>query len=231
MKLKSFGCSFVYGSDLSDCPHGVVDDNPAPSQQTWPALLATHHGLDYQCLARPSASNLQILETLLTHVDKDSDCIYVVNWTWIERFGYTSEHCQTGIHPWNPMGWASILPSHTDATAKFYYKNLHSQFRDKFESLICIKTALDALSHKNINFVMTYTDDLIFQNRWHTSPATIYLQKNVRPRLLDFEGRGFLDWVKYRRFKISATWHPLEEAHQVAAEMMSPVIESILHKA
>jgi len=34
--LKSYGCSFVYGSDLPD----TSDDQIKHSQHTWPALIA-----------------------------------------------------------------------------------------------------------------------------------------------------------------------------------------------
>jgi hypothetical protein len=56
MKLKSFGCSFTYGSDLHDC------DIPqwGASRQTWPALLAKNHNLEYECHAHPGIGNLQI---------------------------------------------------------------------------------------------------------------------------------------------------------------------------
>ena len=64
MKLKSFGCSFIFGSELAydgrDSPYAT------PSQLTWPAHLAQHLNYNYQCYARPGAGNLQILEQIFT---------------------------------------------------------------------------------------------------------------------------------------------------------------------
>jgi hypothetical protein len=230
MKLKSFGCSFVYGSDLSDCPHGINDDNPPPSRLTWPALLAQRYQLDYECYARPAAGNLQILETLLSQIDCTEDSIYVINWTWIERFSYVSSAKKTGRHPWNPLGWTSVMPSDRDEVAKIYYKYLHSEFRDKLESLVCINTAIDLLRDRNRRFIVTYTDDLVFQDQWHVSPATALLQEKIRPYVLSFENRSFFEWAKTSKFDMSTAGHPLEQAHAAAADKMSPVIDTILHK-
>jgi len=231
MKLKSFGCSFVYGSDLKDCPHGVNTHNPPPSKFTWPALLADRYGLEYQCHARPAASNLQILETVLSGIDPLENDIYVVNWTWIERFGFLSETASSGTHPWNPLGWSSILPNDSGPVAEIYYRHIHSQFRDKLETLMCIETAIHMLDLQGKKFLMTYTDDLIFETRWHTSPAITHLQKAVRPRLQTFEDHCLWDWVKLQGFDVSKKWHPLEAAHEAAADLMIPVIDTILHRA
>ena len=229
MIIKSFGCSFIYGSDLKDCPHGVDDSNPPPSQLTWPALLANQLGLSYRCHARPAASNLQILETVLSSISDHEDAVYVVNWTWIERFGYTSDSAKTqGKHPWNPRGWCSILPSNQDQPAKLYYRYLHSQFRDKLESLICIKTAIDALTASRNKFLMTYTDNLIFENQWHTSAAISYLQNQIRSHLVHLEGKSFWDWIEQNQFEISDKGHPLEMAHEVLASAIKSKMTDML---
>ncbi len=86
MILKSFGCSFVYGTDLADDPNGF-GKKPA-SQLTWPALLAKHFNWDYQCFAKPGIGNLQILARLLDSLAVDQPAFFVVTWTWIDRFDY-----------------------------------------------------------------------------------------------------------------------------------------------
>jgi len=231
MKLKSFGCSFVYGSDLNDCPHGVDKLNPPPSNLTWSALLANKLALEYQCFARPAAGNLQILETLLSSIEHNDSNLYLINWTWIERFSFVSDTAKSGAHPWNPLGWRSIMPSDQDPITDAYYRYIHSQFRDKLETLVCMKTAIDVLEQENIKFLMTYTDKLVFECQWHVSPSIVRLQDSVRPYLCDFQGLSFWDWVQQNGYAISDKWHPLEHAHAAAAELMMPAIESILHKA
>ena len=231
MKLKSFGCSFVYGSDLKDCPHGVNEKNPPPSNLTWPALLAKKYDLEYQCYARPAAGNLQILETLLSTDFTSEKNLYVINWTWIDRFNYTSDTFRSGSHPWNPRGWCSILPSGNDPISKIYYQQIHSQFRDKLETLICIKTAIDTLMQNEQQFLMTYTDELMWETQWHTSPAIENLQKYVRSYVTGFEDKGFIEWTRSKQFKISVKGHPLEHAHKAATDLMLPRIDAILRRA
>jgi hypothetical protein len=231
MQLRSFGCSFIYGSDLEDCPHGVGSKHPPASRMTWPALLADRYDLDYQCCARPAAGNLQILETLLSNLDHHQDIVVVINWTWIERFSFVRDSAKTGLHSWNPYGWCSILPSDQDPASEIYYKHYHSQFRDKFESLVCIHTAINMLLAAQIKFIMTYTDDLIFDKQWHISPAVSTLQHSVQPYMNEFQGSSYWRWIKQNDFQTSDRWHPLEDAHRAAADLMAPVIDAILHRA
>ena len=142
MKLKSFGCSFIYGTDL------------ASTDLTWPGLLAQHINYEYQCHARPGSGNLQILEKILNQTTTNDSAFYVVGWTWIDRFDYAE--------PANDQ-WKTIMPVDTDKIASNYYRDLHSQYRDKLTTLIYIKTAIDCLKQKNYPFVMTYMDELIFE--------------------------------------------------------------------
>lgn len=201
MELKSFGCSFIHGTDLADAKGNH------PSQSTWPALIAKNLGWNYCCHARGGVGNLQILETVLKHVEKEP-AFFVIGWTWIDRFDYTTTDDQ----------WRSILPNDLGEIPDYFYRNLHSQYRDKITSLIHIKLAIDALSEHGHQFVMTYMDTLLFETEWHASPATIYLQSKVRPHMQNFQGKTFLDWSRDHDFEISDRWHPLETAHAAAAD-------------
>ena len=67
MKLKSFGCSFIYGTDLADDGRGFIA--ATPSRLTWPALLAQNLDYSYECYARPGCGNLRILEKILNQAD------------------------------------------------------------------------------------------------------------------------------------------------------------------
>lgn len=201
MKLKSFGCSFIHGTDLGD------SGKDSPSQSTWPALVAKNIGWDYCCYARGGIGNLRILENVLEHVSMPP-AFFVIGWTWIDRFDYTTTDDQ----------WRSILPNDSGPISDYFYRNLHSQYRDKLTSLIHIKSAIDALLTHGHRFVMTCMDDLLFENAWHTSPAVAYLQSQIRSHIRDFQGKNFLDWSRDREYEISDLWHPLEEAHLAAAD-------------
>lgn len=74
--VAAAGDSFIWGSELRDCPHGGPDGY---SRSTFPALLAKDYR--YQCVAYPGASNKQILEQVL-QLTAD---VVVVSWTWPTR--------------------------------------------------------------------------------------------------------------------------------------------------
>lgn len=218
--LKSFGCSFIFGTDLSDDNRGGIAANP--SQLTWPALLAQHHGIPYQCYARPGSGNLRILEKVLS-ISTQEPAVFVIGWTWIDRFDYTvpaDRRHHVLDHAGNDDLWKTVMPVDTDQTASHYYKQLHSQYRDKLSNLIYIKTAIDALKQKNIKFIMTYMDELLFETQWHTTAAVLDLQEYIRPYMTTFDGQTFLEFSKKNQFPISATLHPLEPAHQAAFELI-----------
>lgn len=218
MLLKSFGCSFIFGTDLQDVNSTLGEPYARPSKYTWPSLLAAYKGYDYQCYARPGSGNLRILEKVLSHATDTAPCVMAISWSWIDRFDYTIE--LTGRdHVYDLAGnnlWRTVMPVDNDNRAHNYYRDLHSQFRDKLTNLLYIKTAIDTLKQKNIPFVMTYIDDLLFETQWHTTAAVLDLQEYVKPYLTLFDGKTFLDFAKEKGFPISETLHPLEPAHQAA---------------
>ena len=213
MKLKSFGCSFIFGTDLHD------DSRLAPkataSNFTWPALLAQRHGWDYTCYARPGAGNLEIAERLLSQLCDTEPAVYVIGWSWIDRFSYTNTHDK-----WFGSPWHTIMPIDTNDKAEIYYRDIHSEMRDKLTTLLNVRVAIDSLKQRGHRFIMTYMDDLMFDNRWNTTPAICDLQGYCLPHMTRFDNKNLLDWSKQQGFEISATMHPLEAAHQAAFELI-----------
>lgn len=214
MRLKSFGCSFIFGTDLDDAS-AVEGSIVNPSQNTWPAHLARHLGRRYDCYARPGAGNLQIAECVLNQIaDSDPTDLVVVSWTWIDRFDYVDVNdTWYGATP-----WSTIRPVDDTETARVYYRDLHSEYRDKLTALMSIRLVIDTLKQKGIPFIMTYMDDLIFDQRWHTTPAVIDLQEYIRSYMTMFDQQTFLEWSRANNYVISTTFHPLEAAHRAAAD-------------
>lgn len=209
MIVKSFGCSFVWGSEMPDA-------DPLPSRNTWPALIARHLGVPYQCMARPGSGNLLIAEQVLNHVALPADgikpmepALFVINWTYIDRFDFFDANCRQ---------WATLRPSgnkkHLEAVDTFFYKHLHSQYRDKLTTLINIKLCIDSLQQAGHSFVMTYMDGLLFETQYHCTPAVRRLQQAIRPHMLTFEGMNMLDYSKHLGHQITQLQHPLEPAHR-----------------
>jgi hypothetical protein len=215
MKLKSFGCSFIFGSELADNPTSKLLDDPVNqfSLSTWPALFAKQLEYDYVCHARPGAGNLQIAERVMNECSADDSNFFIINWTFIDRFDYSGP-----VDEWQP--WSTVRPGSTEKWAEVYWKNLHSEYRDKLTTLIYIKTVIDLLIEKDIKFIMTYMDDLMFDQRWHITPAVKTLQESILPYMTTFDGKNFLDWSRSNGYPETEAWHPLEEAHAAAADYM-----------
>lgn len=227
MKLKSFGCSFVFGTDLPN--DGRWTSIATPSDHAWPSLIANARGLEFECHARPGAGNFEILQRIIEQLAQATGDFYLINWSWIDRFSYIDTRVR-GRHPTNPEGWKSVMPIDKDDVATCYYRFLHNQLRDQLETLTAIKTAIDLCQQTQTKFIMTWTDSLIWEKTWAT-PSMLWLQEQVMPFMHDFEGHSFVEWSKIKGFDISPTMHPLEPAHAAAAELMLPIIDAILHRA
>jgi hypothetical protein len=226
MNLKSVGCSFIYGSELND---EIMYDSskgqlPEYSKLTWPAHLARHLNYNYLCYAKPGSGNLQIAERALTQIAMNVHTLFVINWTFIDRFDYVNiDNPDT----WpGAMPWATIMPGDNAAIAHTYYKELHSEIRDKLTTLMYVKLVIDALLQKKYPFVMTYMDDLMLDQRWHTTPAIVDLQEYVRPHLTTFDSLNFQQWSKKNGHPITSIGHPLESAHAAAGQLMIKVFDT-----
>jgi len=219
MILKSFGCSFIFGNELADDGRDTL--YATSSKFTWPALAAKHYDWQYQTYARPGSGNLQILERLLSHfAGATNDNVFcVIGWSWIDRFDYCTE-----LSSWPGQPWATIMPVDSDALAKMYYKKLHSEIKDKLVSLLYIRQAIDFLKGKQIPFLMTYMDHLLFDTRWNTTPAITDLQNYVKPYMTQFDGLNFQEWSRQNQYPISTQGHPLEQAHLAASKYMLRII-------
>ena len=230
--LKSFGCSFIYGSDLYDENSNIGFSS---SYLTWPALISKKLGTTYNCYAQAGKGNLFILERIIEQsVSSSNNDIFVIGWTWIDRFDYFNCECDPTVDPTSTISndyytkWNTILPADNTLKSSFYYKNFHSEYQDKLKSLIYIKCAIDILLLKKIPFIMTNIDNLIFDTQWNTNDTIKDLQVSVAPYISTFNNMTFLDWSIAQRYKISPTLHPLEEAHAAAAEFMLKQIQKTL---
>lgn len=204
MLVKSFGCSFVFGTDLPD----QVANNP--SQLTWPAVFSQQQGHHYRCHARGGIGNLAIADRILEEIALDVTALFIVGWTWIDRFDYIDQD----------KNWSTIRPGSDNNLAKTYYQDLHSETRDKLTSLMIMRTVIDSLRERDFPFIMTYMDELLFDRTYNTTPTITALQDYVNPYMTRFEGKTFLNWSRDHGYPESANWHPLEQAHAAGATVI-----------
>lgn len=221
MNLKSFGCSFIFGSELSD--DGRNGSYATGSRLTWPAHLAKHIGYEYLTYSRPGSGNLQIAERVLSQLATNEQAFFVIGWTYIDRFDYVDANNPNNKFPGMP--WSTIMPVDTTDIANTYYKNLHSETTDKLTTLMSVRLVINTLKQKGCPFIMTYMDDLMFDRRWHTTPAITDLQDYIRPHMTTFEGMNFQQWSKKNGHAITDIGHPLESAHAAAGELMIKVFD------
>ena len=217
MQVKSFGCSFIFGSELADEESARQEHSKqaVPSELTWPAHVSNHLNSKYYCHARPGSGNLQIMERVLSHAVDPVSALYVIGWTWIDRFDYTP----STINRYGTFKfWRTLMPIDETETAKIYYKDLHSEFRDKLNTLTCMRLTIDFLRERNQPFIMTYMDNLTFDNQWNTTPAIAELQNYVKPYMTTFEGLNLQEWSKKNKYPIANIGHPLEQAHRSAGD-------------
>lgn len=212
MTIHSFGCSFVFGSDLDPC---LKADQF--SAKAWPGCLANIRQQDYSCHAYPGIGNLNIAQSILNTKFRPHD-VAVVSWTWIDRFDLRDY----------PSKWHTIRPDDTSKPAEVYYRDLHSQYRDQLTNLLYVHSVQKYLESCGIVYVMTYMDELLWETTWHTEPAIENLVALTKPNTFDFEGKTFLKWSQDLGYDISDKLHPLETAHRHAAEYVDSVWHSIL---
>jgi hypothetical protein len=203
--LKSFGCSFIYGDDLSD----TFKYKDPWSSYTWPALLAKDLNIPHISYSKSGAGNLQIFQTLCKELANPEPALFVIGWTWIDRFDYVTA-----------QGWNTIRPNGTGNIEKFYYKQLHSQYSDKLTNLSLIAAALTLLKQQQRKFIMVCQDSLLFETKWHCDSGIQLLQDQIKDSVTWFDHQTFLEWAKTNNFKISENWHPLEAAHHAAFELI-----------
>jgi hypothetical protein len=209
MKLKSFGCSFIWGSELSDVPLSGLTS----SQLTWTAQLSRELNLQYECHAWPGRGNFWIANQVLDQLATDDPALYVINWTWIDRFDfinqdYVSQH------------WETLRPGPENHThGAFYYRNLQCELSDKLHSLQLIKLVTMELLAAGHPFIMTYMDNLIFDQRWHTTPGMIKQQEFLKPLMLHWktnqpQSMDWLQWAVQQGHSVTANNHLLESGHE-----------------
>jgi hypothetical protein len=218
-KLKSFGCSFIFGDELHDVNLEYELD---PSSFTWPALIAKNLNLEYECLASPGAGNFKIYCDILANSYYQDDSIYIINWTWIDRFDYIN----------STENWNTLRPAEENQLQDFYYRNIHSQLCDMVASSSWIVSAAEHLKSLGCPFIMTYMDYNLLtpiDPNWHDPRYLEILQQKLSTILVNFDEVNFLDWSRKQGLDISKNWHPLEDAHRAAAEYWMPAVQKIIN--
>jgi len=226
-KVIAIGDSFTRGDELADCPAQLSKTKCQFSTQTWPALIAKSLNADYDCRAFGGIGNLQTSFKTIGKIKQDY--LYIVNWTWFERFDYVNVVIDE---------WQTTHPKHEDKLDHYFYRNLDSDLWNLFRNLQQIHSTISLLKQHNTDFIMTCLDptysikikdcrpnQALFQ-KW--DDVIIDLQEQVLPYIIEFNGMSFLDWAKHNNYQLGPNGHPLEDAHSAAAQYIQRTVP-LLH--
>ena len=214
-KVIAIGDSFLAGSELK---------NP---NTTWPGLFAKHHDIEYQCLAQPGHTSQFVLRTLFDalHTETES-CFFVIHWPSAMRFEYVDRDCDT----WVQINPNAVLNGNQYSTSvqKIYYQHVNSLLGDKWNNLLLVYSAVQALSQTPHCYSMTTVDDFLFDTKFHNPSYIEFLQQHCQNNLHWFDGMTFLQWVEHHSFVRGPGGHPLEQAHQRAFEYFEPTYKKLI---
>ena len=208
-KVIAVGDSFTRGDELTDCStHSRIAPHHTHSLSTWPALVAKKLGIEYDCMTIGGRGNHWISMSVSTYLEKHRDALFIINWSWFERFDYID--VVTGE-------WTVTHPRHTDQLDHYFYKHIDSEKWNLHRNLQQIHSTICLLKQNNIDFIMTCMDPLLHYNENFVTP----LQAQVNHYIVNFYGYTFLEWAKHKNFEIGPGGHPLEKAHVEAAKYIN----------
>jgi hypothetical protein len=253
-RLVSFGDSFVFGNELSNNDDG---------SRAWPALAAQRLDLDYHTSAVAGVGNEHIAQQFFSYAASNllTDCLVVINWTWIMRWDFYL----TSGNTWITLGPTCVPEkiqklagrSQAQELVDFYRTNLmDNEIWARSRSMLAMYAVNQYLDHHGVANVQTYMDydlfadplahyqaykaeswpDVTTQQQWLSLPQDIlsecqndfrkavlpqpleFFQASLLPRMLTWEGWNFVDWARHQGHAISDRLHPLDSAHQEAAD-------------
>jgi hypothetical protein len=229
VKIVSFGDSFVFGSEQPGNNDGRMG---------WPGRAASSLGLEFDCVAVPGCGNdaiaRQVFEYFETH--SAADTIAVINWTWTLRWDFYIVDSEQ----WVTLGPTCVpqrLESHVGLDRAAGIIDFYNQYAgdsslwNKWRSVSSIYSAQQYLDCLGVPAVETYIDPEILVDTEHAPPYVRAMQRSIGPRMRTFDGLNFLDWSRHHGHEVTDPGlHPLESAHQAAAELWQPVYAKTLEK-
>lgn len=214
-KVIAIGDSFLAGSELQN------------TRNVWPGLFADTHHLEYECQAKPGHTSQFVLRTLFEKLLTETDsCLFVIHWPSALRFEYVDRDNDS----WVQINPNAILNGNIYSTEvqKIYYQHMNSLLGDKWNNLLMIYSAIQALKNTSHCCAMTAVDDFLFSTDFHTPPYVEFLQTECKSQIHLFDGLTFLQWSDHNKFPKGRYGHPLEQAHQRAFEYLNPTYKKLI---
>lgn len=251
--LIAGGDSFTFGSELQGC----IDRNhkKIPSPNSYASLIAQETKLDYCCVAYPGYSNDAITRTVINECSQQKDIgLVIVCWTFPGRYEFRIAEDWRQISHWSAKENIEeiidkefqnennkIKQSHLyklrqenegiQLFAKSFYQYVgDSEYTEVYTSLINIIRLQHYLDANRIPYLFTAVDQNLIKNiERHLDDLSISVLYNQisHSKWFWFPGNlGFYTWSLENKFPIGTT-HPLEPAHNKAAELINEHLRNI----
>lgn len=272
MIVLSGGCSFVWGIDLADCRHsgpGGFSRRTWPALLA-DDIGATYHsvaspGAGNDIIARNVISHCET---------KQKPDVVIVQWTFPWRFGFRFGYpTNANREQWSTIDLWSIDNEYkpvdrvidetdqmfgysekmreiartvgTKEFANIFFKHVaYEEYWSIYTSLKEIVALQNYLKVKNIPYLFSCADNVLFECATAVTPPDVYL-KSLQSQLdknswfMFSRGdkshetqtpRGFYQWAEENKYPKGISSHPLEAAHSNAAELIKEKFNEMVKK-
>lgn len=221
MIIIAGGDSFIWGSELADCPNGGPNGY---SRNTFPALLAEDN--QYICAAYPGNANNAISRMVIDACADKENVGVIVSWTYPQRseFYFVDK-------------WVSLNSWHTAERefSEHYFKHVgNSEYYEIYSILKEIVFLQHYCQINQIPYLFLTTDNHFYLHENYlrsrdNSIDNLYNQINwsnwfwFPPGTNEWETcvpRGFYQWAAENKYSVGDRGHPLEQAHRDAANLI-----------
>lgn len=233
MIIVAAGDSFIWGSELKDSPHGGPNGF---SQQTYTALLAKQHDIEYVCAAYPGNANNAISRMAIDACSKNENVFLIATWTYPQRSEFYFKD-----------KWVSINSWHTTEKefSREYFKHVgNSEYYELYSVLKEILFLQNYCKTNHIPYLFLTADNHFYLHENYVRSKDASLENLFNqidwcnwfwfpPGLSEWETcapRGFYQWAAENKYKVGKEGHPLEEAHQDAAGLIRNKFNELVEK-
>ena len=164
-RLVTFGCSHTYGMGLED-----------PSKEAWPHVLGKLIGKEKVVnKGNTGASIKEITHTAFNFKFLPTDTV-VILWTHLNRYCITGKERCIRINPWFVD---------KDSLSDYYYKNVHTEYDDMFQSRSFILSTEYVIREKVDSLYHAFSDGKVLNLLSHHLKSKNYHKKHFT-RLLKY---------------------------------------------
>jgi hypothetical protein len=241
MIIVAGGDSFVWGSELADSLNGSPNGY---SRSTYSALLSKQYGASYKCAAFPGNSNDAIARMTMLECNKHSKKVgAIVSWTFMPRFEFRFAYpIQSPISPWTSINPHQYNKPEVKDFSDYFFKHVGTDIEyQQYNSLRAALLLQTYFINKHIPYMFTLADnnfcndystlsvdckilwDQIDWNKW-------FFFVPAEEAWLTTSPRGFYQWAVENKYDIGPMQHPLEQAHQDAAELIKEKFNELVIK-